>query len=208
MTTDSQFNDHSRLQFNMDLSDGKSNHANESTGAMDMVKRDRFELLSAYLDGEVTAVERKQVEEWLANDAAVQQLYARLLKLRQGLRTMPVPQAQQPIEETVQKVMARVRRRTRLAWVCGGTALAATIIGAVSGLIPSGDFGTPQMAQNSIEQQTQNHQQKSLPGAGLMLAINGPIMPIPKAAEASEENNPPLNQQKQLQQLDIKNDYH
>ena len=32
-----------------------------------MVKRDRFELISAYLDGEVTAAERKQVEEWLVN---------------------------------------------------------------------------------------------------------------------------------------------
>jgi len=29
---------------------------------MDMLKRDRFELLSAYLDGEVTAAERQQVE--------------------------------------------------------------------------------------------------------------------------------------------------
>lgn len=34
-------------------------------GARDMEKRDRFELLSAYLDGEVSATERKQVEDWL-----------------------------------------------------------------------------------------------------------------------------------------------
>jgi len=31
---------------------------------MDMLKRDRFELLSAYLDGEVTAAQRQQVEDW------------------------------------------------------------------------------------------------------------------------------------------------
>jgi hypothetical protein len=37
---------------------------------------DRFELLSAYIDGEVTAAERKQVEEWLATDPTVQQLHA------------------------------------------------------------------------------------------------------------------------------------
>jgi anti-sigma factor RsiW len=34
---------------------------------------ERFELLSAYLDGEVTASERKQVEAWLATDRAFQQ---------------------------------------------------------------------------------------------------------------------------------------
>jgi hypothetical protein len=78
MTTDSQFYDRSPLQLPQDLSDGMAKHTNESTGLMDMVKRDRFELLSAYLDGEVTATERKQVEEWLANDASVQCLYARL----------------------------------------------------------------------------------------------------------------------------------
>jgi len=43
---------------------------------MDMLKRDRFELLSAYLDGEVTAAQRQQVEDWLGNDPEVQ-LYAR-----------------------------------------------------------------------------------------------------------------------------------
>jgi len=38
---------------------------------MDMEKRDCFELLSAYLDGEVTATERRQVEEWLSTDASI-----------------------------------------------------------------------------------------------------------------------------------------
>ncbi|MBD0304486.1 MAG: transcriptional regulator, partial [Tolypothrix sp. T3-bin4] len=47
MTTDSQFYDRSPLQLPQDLSDGMANHTNESTGLMDMVKRDRFELLSA-----------------------------------------------------------------------------------------------------------------------------------------------------------------
>lgn len=84
MTTDSHFNDHSQLQFNLDLPDGEAEHTNELTGAIDMVKRDRFELLSAYLDGELTAAERRQVEELLANDQAVKCLYVRLLKLRQG----------------------------------------------------------------------------------------------------------------------------
>ncbi|MFM8202724.1 MAG: anti-sigma factor family protein, partial [Dolichospermum sp.] len=55
---------------------------------MDMQKREYFELLSAYLDGEVTATERRQVEQWLSTDASVKCLYKRLLNLRQGLQNI------------------------------------------------------------------------------------------------------------------------
>ena len=43
-----------------------------------MQKRDCFELLSAYLDGEVTATERKQVEEWFSTDTSVKCLYKKI----------------------------------------------------------------------------------------------------------------------------------
>ncbi len=55
---------------------------NESI-TMDMPNRDRFELLNAYLDGEVTAAQRQQIDNWLTTDSQVQCLYARALKLRQ-----------------------------------------------------------------------------------------------------------------------------
>ena len=55
----------------------------------DVTKRDRFELVSAYLDGEVTPAERLLVANWLAHDPEVQRLYRRLLLLRQAFRTMP-----------------------------------------------------------------------------------------------------------------------
>jgi anti-sigma factor RsiW len=56
---------------------------------MDMHNRNRFELLNAYLDGEVTADERRQIENWLTTDPQVQCLYARALKLRQKWQ-MPI----------------------------------------------------------------------------------------------------------------------
>ncbi len=203
MTTGSHLNNHSHLQFHLDLPDGEAKHTNESTGAMDMVKRDRFELLSAYLDGELTAAERRQVEELLASDQAVKCLYSRLLKLRQGLRAMPVPQSQ-AVEETVERVMARLRRRrARLALLWGGTAIAATIIGAVSGLLPGGKF-SPQLAQNAVTEQAQPA--KTIAAAPLNVSINNPILPIPKAAETTPEN--PFNRSKQLRPLDIGNEYH
>jgi anti-sigma factor RsiW len=183
MTTDSQFSPRSDLPANFDVQIQGVKQTNESTGAMDMVKRDRFELLSAYLDGEVTAAERKQVEQWLANDASVKLLYARLLKLRQGVRNLPVPQPLQPIEQTVQQVMASLRRRSRLVWVCGGTAVAACVIGAVSGWL-GGDSSIPQMAQKPSIEPTQQTP-SSVTASPLMVAINTPVFPIPKTAEAS-----------------------
>ncbi len=46
---------------------------------MDMYKRDHFELLSAYLDVEVTASQRRQIEHWLTTAPEVQCLYTRVL---------------------------------------------------------------------------------------------------------------------------------
>ncbi|MEH1816141.1 MAG: zf-HC2 domain-containing protein [Nostoc sp.] len=188
MTTDSQFYDRSPLQLPQDLSDGMAKHTNESTGLMDMVKRDRFELLSAYLDGEVTATERRQVEEWLANDASVQCLYARLLKLRQGLRTLPVPAAQQSPEETVQQVLSRLRRRSRLNWMVGSAAVAACAIGAISGLVGGGSM-VPQLAQRPQREPIQTSSASIVPPSPLMVGLNNPVIEIPKAAVASPENS-------------------
>ncbi|MBD2520197.1 zf-HC2 domain-containing protein [Nostoc sp. FACHB-973] len=189
MTTDSQFDDRSHLQLPEDLSDGIVEYTNESTGFMDMVKRDRFELLSAYLDGEVTAAERRQVEEWLANDASVQCLYARLLKLRQGLRTLPVPTPQQCPEATAQQVLARLRRRSRFNWMVGSAAAAACVIGAVSGLLPGGGSRTPQLAQRPQIQPIQTSSASVVPPSSLMVGLNNPVIEIPKAAVASPENS-------------------
>ncbi|MBD2386530.1 anti-sigma factor family protein [Cylindrospermum sp. FACHB-282] len=204
MTTDSQFHDRSHLQLPRDFPDGMAKYTNESTGTIDMVKRDRFELLSAYLDGEVTSAERRQVEEWLAKDASVQCLYARLLKLRQSLRTMPVPPPQQSPETIFQQVWVRLRRRSQLAWMFGGAAIAACAIGAVTGLLPSTESRTLQLAQQPhIEPKTATTK-PVVPVSPLMVALNNPVIEIPKTAVASPQK--PVNQvqpQQQSTQKDI-----
>lgn len=198
MTTDSPFHDRSPLQPPGDLSAGMDQHTNESTGNMDMVKRDRFELLSAYLDGEVTAKERRQVEEWLDNDASVQRLYARLLKLRQGVRTLPVPAPKESPEVTAQKVFTRLRRRSRLAWTFGGAAVAACVISVVSGLLPGSESRTPQVAQKPpVELENAPTAKTSAATASpLMVAINNPVIEIPKAAVTSPAKHNHLKQPK------------
>lgn len=149
--------------------------ANHLVDAMDMLKRDRFELLSAYLDGEVTAGERRQVEDWLANDPESQRLYGRLLTLRQGLQTMPVPSTQQSVENTIEQVYQRMHRRSRRRTaVWGGSAIAAIVIGAVSSVLPGRQV--PQFAQSpttSIEP--------------LMVALNNPVVEIPRGTMTNPE---------------------
>ncbi|KAM3116499.1 anti-sigma factor family protein [Phormidesmis sp. 146-33] len=144
-------------------------------------QRDRFELLSAYLDGEVTAAERKQVEEWLVTDVTVQQLHSRLLKLRQGFRSLPTPQSQ-PVEVTVEKVFARLDRRPKLSLVWGGTAIAALFVGAVTIFAPMGQSPTPEMARRVERPAVQSPQENLSDGDGLLVALDQPVLSIPKTA--------------------------
>ncbi len=51
----------------------------------------RFELLSAYVDDEVTFEERQLVAQWLRDEPAIQHTYRQLLMLRQAIRTAPTP---------------------------------------------------------------------------------------------------------------------
>jgi anti-sigma factor RsiW len=165
---------------------------------MDMVKRDRFELLSGYLDGEVTAAERRQVEEWLEKDASVKRLYARLLNLRQSLRTMPVPAAQESPETIFQQVWLRLRRRSQLAWMLGGVAIAACAIGSVTSLLPGSDSRTLQLAQQPQIEPKPATTTPVVPVSPLMVALNNPVIEIPKTAVASPQK--PVNQAQPQQQ--------
>jgi len=143
------------------------------------LKRDRFELLSAYLDSEVTAAERRQVDFWLATDPEIQRLYRRLINLRQGLQTMPVPLAQQPAEHTTQQVFARLHTRHKRAVVWGGTAIAAVLIGALPGIL---------LERQPVSQVAQVPQ----PSEPLMVALNTPVVEIPKVpASASGKPTKP-----------------
>jgi hypothetical protein len=184
MTPKLNINNNSKSYSLGDLPALKTGETNQLKGAMNMQKRDRFELLSAYLDGEVTAAERRQVEDWLTNDPATQRLYGRLLKLRQGLRVMPVPQ-EQSTEQTVQQVFARINRRPKMAVAWGGAAIAAVFIGALSSALPARQSLGPQVAQqySAPDRTTEKHSE------ALMVALNSPIMEIPKAPVAAPETH-------------------
>jgi len=147
---------------------------------MDIQKRDCFELLSAYLDGEVTATERKQVEEWLSTDDSFKCLYKRLLNLRKGLQNIPVPPTNQSSETTIEQVLKRINRPYDLAWMFGGAALAACILGTVSTLFPGNSSRILQMAETT--ELTPAVTQPAISDSPLMVALNKPVMEIPKTA--------------------------
>ncbi|PSO55938.1 MAG: Fis family transcriptional regulator [Cyanobacteria bacterium QH_1_48_107] len=138
---------------------------------MDDRQRDRFELLSAYLDGEASAAERKQVQQWLETDPEMQRLYARALKLSQGIQTMPLPEQEKSSRPVPEQVFQRAdRHRLRRAVVWGGGAIAALFVGAVWSLLPTNNYPVSQVAQSP----------KNNTNSELQLVVNRPAVEIPQ----------------------------
>lgn len=157
------------------------NGQNSFSSPSNLIQRDRFELLSAYLDGEVTAAERKQVEEWLANEPTVQRLHARLLKLRHGLQSMPVPASTRTTEQTVSQVLARVDRKPKLSLIWGGAAIAALFVGALaSSILPGQQSPVPQLAKGPQQPAAINASPSTNTNETLLVALDKPLVDIPK----------------------------
>lgn len=156
---------------------------------MDTLQRDRFELLSAYLDGEVTAAERKQVEMWLAEDPTMQRLHARLMKLRQGFQAMPIPAPSRSVEQTVEQVFAKVEQRPNLRLIWGGAAIAALFVGGLATLFATSDRSfAPQFAKQEPQEQVQPSTAKNPDAEPLVIALDKPLVELPKTAVAEPVN--------------------
>jgi hypothetical protein len=151
--------------------------------AMNNLKRDRFELLSAYLDGEVTAEERRQVQHWLDTDPQAQRLHERLIKLRQGMRALSVPVPERSSEETVEQVFRKLdhsRRRKALVW--GGGAIAAAFVGLLANFAPPAPTPVHQFAVKDFDNQALMGSDASVSSDALMIALDQPLIEIPKAS--------------------------
>jgi hypothetical protein len=161
--------------------------SNPSARSLDAVQRDRFEMLSAYMDGEVTADERRTVEDWLANDPTVQKLHSRLLRLRQTFQTMPVPVTdEKAVQQTVDAVLARVDRRPRFSAIWGGIAVAAVAIGAISTSLMGDRSPFFQMAQSPRDATQTQPAAKPEP---LLIALDQPLIAISKTPVAVQADS-------------------
>ena len=131
------------------------------------ISAQQYELLSAYLDGEVTLEERRQVEQWLSTDCQFKANYLHWLEVRSQWRSMPVPPSGISSQQLADQLFKQLSRRTyrTLAW--GGTAIAAVLIATVSGFKPSLTW---------FSAETQYSQSPSL--EPLRIALHEPVVPI------------------------------
>jgi anti-sigma factor RsiW len=161
-----------------------------AASSMETLQRDRFELLSAYIDGEVTAAERKQVEAWLATDPTMRRLHSQLLRLHHGFQNLPDPAPEQSVEQTVEQVLARVDRRPNLRLVWGGAAVAALVVGGIATVFSGDRAPLFQTAQESNQEQVQASGSNTADSEPLLIALDRPLVAIPKApvAQPTDQN--------------------
>ncbi|MGD1942212.1 MAG: anti-sigma factor family protein [Leptolyngbyaceae cyanobacterium] len=144
---------------------------------IDATKRDRFELLSAYLDGEASPAERQLVATWLDHDADAQCLYRRLLQLRQGFQGLGhAPSQAQDHLYTANRVVYKLNQRFKRTWMAGMTAAAVVVVGIFSGALhPIERLGSVRTASSGT---TDN----------LEIALDHPPIAIPKPAIAPNDS--------------------
>lgn len=177
MTTSSYTPSHVQsLTTNPVQNDGKALQPITPCGhGLDATKRDRFELLSAYLDGEVTPNERQQVLSWLRDCDDTRSLYNRLLSLRQGMRTQACPPACDT-DETLGGVFHQLNHRIRLvSMACAGVAAFSVIhllsgAGAGNGAWRMATGSQPEVLHIALDQPA-----FPIPETSSMLDVSGPI---------------------------------
>ncbi|MFN3926519.1 MAG: anti-sigma factor family protein [Pseudanabaenaceae cyanobacterium] len=138
--------------------------------------KDKFILLSAYLDGETTPQETAQVQLWLRSEPEFYQLYQQQLRLRQALRSLPVPQAMPP-ETMAKQVLFRLEYAQRQKFLSIGGAVA--VVMAVAGVflaISSSHRSTPEITPVMVQSVSPTPQEEPL-----MIALETPIVPLPNA---------------------------
>ncbi len=135
---------------------------------------ERFELLSAYLDGEVSVEQRSSVQQWLDSDPQFQATYLQLLRLRQEMVNLPIPDASIASQQFCGQVLQKIdcQRRMRRLAIGGSIAVTALLLGMISSFAGRDRFFAPHFADISpiiteIESEP------------LTIALNYPVVEIP-----------------------------
>ncbi len=139
--------------------------------------RDCFELLSAYIDGELSPSERNQVQHLLDREPKIKNLYIQLLALQGQIQSSTAPPSNKSVEEITAGVFQSIkhrRRQRRVVW--GVSAIAVSVVAGMAGLIPGFAPGL-KMAKILDSRGTQP--------VMLAVAVNKPAINIPKAINGS-----------------------
>jgi anti-sigma factor RsiW len=101
-----------------------------------MIDPEREELLSAYLDGEVSPEERTRVEQWLAESSELRQMRDELLSIRTDLQALPRHQVGHDLAAVVMHRSAAASApdpSSRSAPVADPTTASDTSLGSIVG---------------------------------------------------------------------------
>ncbi len=165
---------------------------NQLQGEKITMKQERFELVSAYLDGEVTQSQRREVEALLAKDPVAKHLYQRLLQLRSEFQRMPISPTLETVDRTVEQVFEKIDRRSKRIFIWGGSAIAALCIAVISGIISATRSPVIQLADVSDSEPVQIALNEPIieivnPN-NVMLTVNEPLFQIPQPSVTPREN--------------------
>ncbi|MEL4898488.1 anti-sigma factor family protein [Crocosphaera sp. Alani8] len=127
---------------------------------------EHFELLSAYMDGELTAEERKQVQQQLDTDPEFHQLYKQLLRVQRQTTTLSVPENYASTDDLSQGVFDTIdsQDRRKKGLIASGLGIVVVLIGSIA-QISSQDGLFPRYARTESE--------------ALTIALNHPVVEIP-----------------------------
>lgn len=139
---------------------------------------DHFELLSAYLDRELSPEENRKVEQWLNYDPQAQKIYQHLSRLRYHLQHHPAPASSFSAEELTQQVVTKSRQQTwQQVAFWGKRTLLAIFITVTSGTLAWTNSSSFRLADSSQSEPSSN--------SALMISVDRPIMEIPVAPNSS-----------------------
>ncbi len=141
---------------------------------------EKFLLLSAYIDGEVTPDERRQVQQWLDTDPQFKQQYLQQSRLQQGISRTSVPNSSPPSSVVAESVFKAVDRENRHKQVLVGSSVLIAALFAV--LVPHFLYKSafsPNMAVSYLESGETEEITVHEDSDNLVIALNQPIIELP-----------------------------
>ena len=146
------------------------------------IPQERFELLSAYIDGEVTNTEEQMVEQWLSDDVDFRRLYHQQIKLRQLLVDLPVPVAADSSVKAetnliIDRVFAEIDKRSqRRKWKLAGFGVSvAAVVGILGSMFTFNSSPQFSPVANSIKNPAITVEEP------VLIAMEEPLVPVPKS---------------------------
>jgi len=141
-------------------------------------KGERFELLSAYIDNQVTPTERKQVQEWLDGDREFKNMYLNLLQIEQSIKNIPIVHTTST-EDMCTKVFAKIDKQQKNKQISLTLSIGCL---AILGLI----FYVPKQFSSSRADLASTYNSSELKeNESLTIALNRPIIPLPHSGQQS-----------------------